>query len=278
MPTRRRPEVSAPDVQITMSIERFADKVSLHLVGRRPAARRLQAAEYGEVILPLTVLRRLDCVLEPTKPTGARAAAAQIDGRPEVANVEPILQPRRRAAASTTRASYDFKKLLGDPDKTWPTTCRSTSPASRRQARTSSRSSTSSSRSQTLDAANLLYLVVSKFAEIDLHPDAVPNLEMGYLFEELDPAVLRAVERDGRRALHPARGHPADGQPALHRRTDDLLRSQGIVTTLLRPGLRHRRHALGRRGLPARAQPQTPRWRSSARSSTPRPTPSAAPT
>ena len=36
-----------------------------------------------------------------------------------------------------------------------------------------------------LDKANLLYMVVSKFAEIDLHPDAVSNLEMGYLYEEL---------------------------------------------------------------------------------------------
>src|SRR5213075_646871 len=36
-----------------------------------------------------------------------------------------------------------------------------------------------------LDRANLLYLVISKFAEIDLHPSAVSNLEMGYLYEEL---------------------------------------------------------------------------------------------
>ena len=36
-----------------------------------------------------------------------------------------------------------------------------------------------------LERANLLYLVVSQFAEIDLHPNAVSNLEMGYLYEEL---------------------------------------------------------------------------------------------
>src|SRR5207237_10014731 len=36
-----------------------------------------------------------------------------------------------------------------------------------------------------LERANLLYLVVSQFAEVDLHPDAVSNLEMGYLYEEL---------------------------------------------------------------------------------------------
>src|SRR4030042_2314597 len=36
-----------------------------------------------------------------------------------------------------------------------------------------------------LDKADRLYLLVSKFCEIDLHPDKVPNIEMGYIFEEL---------------------------------------------------------------------------------------------
>jgi len=36
-----------------------------------------------------------------------------------------------------------------------------------------------------LEGANLLYLVLSKFTEIDLHPDVVDNIEMGYIFEEL---------------------------------------------------------------------------------------------
>ena len=36
-----------------------------------------------------------------------------------------------------------------------------------------------------LDGANLLYLIVARFTEIDLHPDKVSNLAMGYVFEEL---------------------------------------------------------------------------------------------
>ena len=44
---------------------------------------------------------------------------------------------------------------------------------------------------------NLLYLVLSKFADIDLHPEVVSNIEMGYLYEELIRTVLRTVERDG---------------------------------------------------------------------------------
>ena len=77
--------------------------------------------------------------------------------------------------------------------------------------------------------------MIGKFAEIDLHPEAVSNIEMGYLYEELIRKLLRALERDCRRALHPARGHPADGEPALHRRRDDVLTKPGIVKTLCDP-------------------------------------------
>ena len=45
-----------------------------------------------------------------------------------------------------------------------------------------------------LRRANVLYQVIGKFADIDLHPEAVSNLEMGYLYEELIRQVLRAIE------------------------------------------------------------------------------------
>ena len=69
-------------------------------------------SEYGKVILPLTVLRRLDCVLEPTKAAVlARARAAQGQGRERRAGA---LQ-RRRASSSTTPRPLDFRRLLHDP-------------------------------------------------------------------------------------------------------------------------------------------------------------------
>jgi hypothetical protein len=54
-----------------------ASAVIPHLVRRRPSARRLQASEYGRVILPFTVLRRLDCVLAPTKDAALKEHAAR---------------------------------------------------------------------------------------------------------------------------------------------------------------------------------------------------------
>ena len=55
-----------------------------------------------------------------------------------------------------------------------------------------------------LDKADWLYLVVSKFCDIDLHPDTVSNIEMGYIFEELIRQVQRGVKRRGWRPLHAA--------------------------------------------------------------------------
>jgi hypothetical protein len=69
-------------------------------------------AEYGKVILPLTVLRRLDCVLEPTKPA-VLAKVKDLGGR--VGNLDPIL---RRAADQPfyNVSPLDFRGLLADPE------------------------------------------------------------------------------------------------------------------------------------------------------------------
>ena len=70
-------------------------------------------SEYGKVILPLTVLRRLDCVLEPTKAAGARHARRSSQGKVE--NVEPVLAGGRGRAVLQHVARSTFAKLLDDP-------------------------------------------------------------------------------------------------------------------------------------------------------------------
>ena len=59
-------------------------------------------SEYGKVILPLTVIRRLDCVLEPTKDGGAREAQAA--RRHGSRTSSPSCKPRPASSSSTTRA------------------------------------------------------------------------------------------------------------------------------------------------------------------------------
>src|SRR5437899_2683235 len=68
-------------------------------------------SEYGKVILPLTVLRRLDCVLEPTK-QDVLTKAASLKGR--VDNVEPVLRAVSGEQFFNT-SPLDFRRLLDDP-------------------------------------------------------------------------------------------------------------------------------------------------------------------
>lgn len=137
-------------------------------------------SEYGKVILPLTVLRRLDCVLEPTK-EAVLARAAQLEGK--VDNIDPILEKEAGEKFFNT-SKLDFTKLLAAPDDLADNLRHyiASFSAGARDVLDKFDFETQITR---LQKANLLYLVVSKFADVDLHPDVVSNLEMGYLYEEL---------------------------------------------------------------------------------------------
>ena len=137
-------------------------------------------SEYGKVILPLTVLRRLDCVLEPTK-QAVLDRAAQLAGRNH--NLDPILQKEAGEQFYNT-SRFDFATLVAAPDDLADNLKHyiASFSASARDVLEKFDIDTQIDR---LDRSKLLYLVMSKFAEVDLHPDKVSNLEMGYLYEEL---------------------------------------------------------------------------------------------
>jgi type I restriction enzyme M protein len=137
-------------------------------------------SEYGRVILPLTVLRRLDCVLEPTKQKVIERYA-QMQGKAE--NLDPILF-RESGVELYNTSPYDFAKLLAAPDDL-ADNLRHYMASFSAGARDVLDKFGFDEQITRLDRSKLLYLVVSKFAEVDLHPDAVSNLEMGYLYEEL---------------------------------------------------------------------------------------------
>src|SRR5688572_2383389 len=68
-------------------------------------------AEYGRVILPFTILRRLDCVLEPTKAKVlSRVQAVENLG---IQNIDPVLN-RESGHTFHNRSKFDFNKLVGD--------------------------------------------------------------------------------------------------------------------------------------------------------------------
>ena len=133
-----------------------------------------------------------------------------------VENVEPILIAASGEQFFNT-SKLDFKTLLAAPDDL-ADNLRHYIASFSTGARDVLDKFDFDSQIARLDRSNLLYLVVSQVRRDRPPPrQVVPNLEMGYLFEELIRQVLRAVERDRRRALHAPRGHPADGEPAVHR-------------------------------------------------------------
>jgi len=139
-----------------------------------------EQSEYGKVILPLTVLRRFDCVLGPTKEAVLRRAE---ELRGKVENVEPILcQVAGQRFYNTS--PLDFPHLLDDPTRV-AGNLRAYIAGFSSVAREALEKFDFDAQITRLARADLLYPVVSRFAEVDLHPERVSNLEMGYLYEEL---------------------------------------------------------------------------------------------
>ena len=137
-------------------------------------------SEYGKVILPLTVLRRLDCVLEPTK-TKVLEKAKSLKGKIE--NQEPVLCAVAKEQFFNA-SKLDMKKLLDDPQNL-AANLRAYISAFSSGARDVLEKFDFDTQITRMNGGNILYLVMAKFAEIDLHPSVVSNLEMGYLYEEL---------------------------------------------------------------------------------------------
>ncbi|MFI2084933.1 N-6 DNA methylase [Streptomyces rubiginosohelvolus] len=137
-------------------------------------------SDYGKVILPFTVLRRLECVLEPTRDkvveTVSKFAGQDID-------TDRFLR-RASGHAFYNRSELTLRKIAADPQNaaknlqvyvaTFSTNAREVLEKYDFQQQV-----------KKLDDANLLYQVIGKFTDLDLRPEVVPNHNMGYIFEEL---------------------------------------------------------------------------------------------
>ena len=199
--------------------------------------------QYERVMLPMTVLRRFDCVLAPTK---AKVLADyerlkdRLDGE--------ALDARLDAAAGQrfhNHSPLDFGRLKGDPDNI------------ARHLVSYTQGFSSNVRDifeyfefeieiERMREANILYLVVSKFADVDLHPDRVPNRQMGLIFENL-------IRRFNELANETAGDHFTPREVIqfmvniLFIDDDELLATPGTARTLLDP-------ACGTGGMLAEAQ------------------------
>ena len=186
--------------------------------------------QYKDVMLPLTVLRRLDCVLEPRKER-VLAKRKGLSGS-KVKNVEPILC-RVSGVPFYNTSRYTFEKLKGDPDNIAPNLTNYIKGFSSK-ARSIIDHFKFESHIANLDKANRLFLVIQKFCDIDLHPDKVSNIEMGYIFEEL-------IRRFNEASNEEAGDHFTPREVIrlmvnlLFTPDDEVLTKRGIVRTLYDP-------------------------------------------
>lgn len=159
----------------------FSDKVSFIWSVAELLRGPYRPNQYKDVMLPMTVLRRLDCVLEPTKDKVLDKYKELKGGK--VTNLDPLLN-RVSGQPFYNTSKFSFEKLKGDPNNVAANLTNYIKGFSSR-ARDILDHFGFEEHIAKLDKADRLFLLVQKFSEIDLHPKAVTNLEMGYIFEEL---------------------------------------------------------------------------------------------
>jgi type I restriction enzyme M protein len=150
--------------------------------------------QYRLVMLPIVVLRRLDCVLEPTKDAVLKQYEKLTAQDMPASAMEKLLGK----AADSTRthplyntSPFTFAKLLGDAENIAPNLVayiNGFSPT----ARAVFERFKFTDQIEKLDASNRLFTIVKAMADVDLHPNRIDNLQMGYLFEHL---VMRFNEQ-----------------------------------------------------------------------------------
>ena len=138
--------------------------------------------QYERVMLPMTVLRRFDCVLAPTKPE-VLAEHDRWRGRRDGNALDATLN---EAAGQRfhNHSPLDFEKLKGDPDNIAQHLVSYIQGFSANVRRIFEYFEFETE-IEKMREANILYLVVSKFCDVDLHPEKVPNEQMGLIFENL---------------------------------------------------------------------------------------------
>src|SRR6267143_3907349 len=195
-------------------------------------------------MLPMTVLRRFDCVLEPTKQKVLAQYEKQKGAKLKDDALDKVLN---RAAGERfhNHSPLTFEKLKGDPDNIEKHLVSYIKGFSA-NVRTIFEYFEFETEIEKMREANILYLVVSKFCDVNLHPDSVPNEEMGLIFENL-------IRRFNELANETAGDHFTPREVIrlmvniLFNHDDKLLATPGTVRKLLDP-------ACGTGGMLAEAQ------------------------
>lgn len=143
-------------------------------------------SEYGKVVLPFVVLRRLDCILEATKPAVLDMAATLPADLDDEARDTLIAGVVGQGMGLYNLSRFTFASLKGqDPKDIHKNLIDYITKFSPNVRDIFLDKFLFTDQLKRLNDAGLLFRVFDQFSQIDLHPDAISNLEMGYLFEEL---------------------------------------------------------------------------------------------
>jgi type I restriction enzyme M protein len=186
-------------------------------------------AQYGSVILPFTILRRLDCVLEPTKAAVLKEAETKKD-----LNI-PLDHFFEKASGHKffNTSLFDFQKLLDDPSHIKANLVNYVQGFSENTRDIFERFEFYKTLEK-LDSADLLYHVTKDFAGIDLHPEEVSNHEMGLMFEELIRRFAETSNETAGEHFTPREVIQLMVELLLNY-DDDVLTKEGIVRSIYDP-------------------------------------------
>lgn len=148
--------------------------------------------EYGEVILPLTVIRRFDCVLADTK-----EAVLKKNEKLGKITIKDVFLCKESGYSFYNTSKFDFQKLLSDPDGI-EDNFRAYLNGFSENVRNIIEKFSFDNQITRLAEKNLLYIVIQEFVkpQADLHPNKISNLEMGYIFEEIIRRFSEAHNED----------------------------------------------------------------------------------
>lgn len=138
--------------------------------------------EYGEVILPLTVIRRFDCILSDTK----NAVLKKYDEVKNLPMKDVLLRSATGGKAFYNTSKYTFERLLDDPDNI-EENFRDYLNGFSENVQDIIEKFKFDSHITTMANKGILYIVIKEFTspKANLHPNVISNLEMGYIFEEI---------------------------------------------------------------------------------------------
>jgi type I restriction enzyme M protein len=186
-------------------------------------------ADYGKVILPFTLLRRLECVLEPTKANVIQEHDARYDsGIP----LEPFLTKKAEQSFYNT-SQFNLASLLGDPNNLKDNLEAYINDFSANTREIFERYKFIEQLDY-LDESDLLFKIVEKFMTINLNPDVVTNHDMGLIFEELIRRFAEASNETAGEHFTP-RDIVRLTTSLLFMLDDEVLTKPGIVRSLYDP-------------------------------------------